>query len=313
MRKNTRQSLILLSIFVALVALPAHTARADMGPKPSMAFAFDFGDESDLAISGGELMQCQDASCEVAEPLEELGPQGFNCEADSCSAMAYGFSEWGYLRITFSDGSTRQSNIFGKEHFDAEYMVTVLADGLQVEETGGRVNPMYKIIGAAITGSICVGMAAMYLGGFYILLAWREGKKTMPFEEHKLQYIAAWVLAGLLAIAGGFFSLAVPLTAVLELVVAWLYLRWRDKPKAAMLTVVLIVNVLTQFILLGVFSNFFGDRYWSALLLMELFIWQGEAALMYLPRRKHFTFFEVVWMSLAMNAVSYLVGLLLPF
>lgn len=311
--KHVRQPLLILSVLLALIVLPARTVHADMGPKPTMEFVFDFGDESALTISGGELLQCEDSSCELAEPLEQLGPQGFTCVDTSCSAMAYGFSDWSYLRITFSDGSVRESNIFGKEHFDAEYTVTVLPDSLEVEGTGGRANPMLLILGAAISGSICVGIAAMYLGGFYILLAWREGKKPMPFEEHKLQFIAAWVLAGLLAIGGGIFSLTVPLTAALELVAAWLYLRWRDKPRVTMLTLVLIVNVLTQFILLGVFSNYFGDNYWSALLLMELLIWQVEAALLYLPRRKHFTFFEVVGMSLTMNAVSFLVGLLLPF
>lgn len=307
------QSLVLVCVVAAMTALPSHSAKADMGPKPSMEFEFDFGDESGLTITGGELMQCDDPACENALPLEELGPQRFECQESECSAMAYGFSEFSYLRLTFSDGSTRSSNPFEKQHFDAVYQVKVLPDSLEVEESGGRANPMFMIIGAAISGSICVGVAAMYLGGFYILLAWREGKQEMPFEEHKLQFIAAWVLAGLIAIAGGFFSLAVPLTAALELVVAWLYLRWRDKPKNTMLTLVLIVNVLTQFILLGLFSNYFSGNYWSALLIMELVIWQVEAALMYLPRRKHFTLFEVAGMSLAMNAVSYLVGLLLPF
>ena len=259
-RLTTWQSLLLISVLFALVALPAHKVQADMGPKPSMEFEFDFGEEHGLTITDGELMQCEDASCETAEPLEQLGPQDFTCDETSCSAMAYGFSEWSYLRLSFSDGSTRESNPFDKEHFDAVYQVKVLPESLEAIESGGRTNPMFMIIGAAISGSICVGVIAMYLGGFYVLLAWKEGKQPMPFDEHKAQFIAAWVLSGLIAIVGGYFSFAVPLTVTLELVVAWLFLRWRGKPKNTMLTVVLMVNLLTQFILLGVFSNEFSVR-----------------------------------------------------
>ena len=125
----------LLSLLLFLLAvLPANTALADTGPKPSMEFTFkqELAGEK-LTITLGILYECEQPDCSDASPLEELGPQRFTCEADSCRALAYGFSPYHKLEIQFSDGKTRQSNIFETAGFDSRYTVTVRPDDLLVE------------------------------------------------------------------------------------------------------------------------------------------------------------------------------------
>jgi len=128
---------LILAVAASLVAIPTRVANADTGPKPTMSFTFNYDISPDLTIVSADLLECSDPSCADAAPLEKLGPQGFHCDADSCSSMAYGYAKYHRLSITFSDGQRRESNVFGKKHFNAKYTVQVLENSLQVRETGG--------------------------------------------------------------------------------------------------------------------------------------------------------------------------------
>jgi len=128
-------TVLLLACLLAL--LPAQVAHADVGPKPSMKFAFEFEGEP-VPIVSGQLIECEDAACVSGAPLEELGPQGFSCTEDSCSSIAYGYADYFKLVIEFSD-RTRESNVFEKTAFAARYEVTVTEDALEVRETSGTV------------------------------------------------------------------------------------------------------------------------------------------------------------------------------
>jgi hypothetical protein len=123
----------LVSLFITTILIPWQAALADTGPKPTMEFTFtqDAG-EAELSITSGELLECDQPDCADAQPLPELGPQGFRCEIDTCSAMAYGFSDYHKLSIQFSDGVTRESNVFKTAGFDSVYTVTVGPSDLQV-------------------------------------------------------------------------------------------------------------------------------------------------------------------------------------
>ena len=125
--------LLLLFLFL-LALLPTSVVLADTGPKPTMDFQFkqDLGGEQ-LTITSGTLYECKQADCSDAEPLQEAGPQRFTCEPNSCHALAYGFSDYHKLEIQFSDGKTRQSNIFQTAGFDSKYTVTVRPEDLLVE------------------------------------------------------------------------------------------------------------------------------------------------------------------------------------
>ena len=140
-------------LIVILIVLLAPLLQADMGPKPSAEFEIVYETAASLEIVSAELMQCNDPQCVESFALEELGPQGFSCSSNTaCTSLAYGYSETMQLVMAFSDGVTRQSNLFGKEHFDARYRVTVLEDALQVEEVGGTANPVTRFFTLVAVG-----------------------------------------------------------------------------------------------------------------------------------------------------------------
>ena len=125
--------LFLILLFLHLL-LPAQIVLADTGPKPTMDFQFKLESNGEqVTITSGTLYECKQSDCSDAAPLQQLGPQGFRCDAKSCSATAYGFSDYHKLEIQFSDGKTRQSNIFQTAGFDSKYTVTVRPDDLLVE------------------------------------------------------------------------------------------------------------------------------------------------------------------------------------
>lgn len=125
-----------------LAFLPSGIVSADIGPKPTMDFKFESNlGGGQVAIASGILYECEQADCADASPLEELGPQRLTCEEFHCSAIAYGFAPYHRLEIQFSDGATRQSNIFETIDFSSEYLVTVNPNDLSVEEVSGSPAP----------------------------------------------------------------------------------------------------------------------------------------------------------------------------
>src|SRR5215212_2946090 len=125
--------LFLLLLFTQIL-LPAQIALADTGPKPTMDFQFK--QEQDLlpmSIDSGIMYECNQADCSDAAQLQQLGPQGFRCDTENCSAIAYGFAPYHKIEIRFSDGKTRQSNIFKTSGFESKYAVTVRPHDLLVE------------------------------------------------------------------------------------------------------------------------------------------------------------------------------------
>jgi hypothetical protein len=115
----------------ALALTAAGSGVADIGPKPTMSFDVAF-DRPGLTIASGSLLMCSEATCADAAPLKRLGPQGFDCDATSCFARAYGFAAFGRLVITLSDGRTLKSNVFARAGFDARYRAVVRAGALSV-------------------------------------------------------------------------------------------------------------------------------------------------------------------------------------
>ena len=125
---------LLLSFVLLQILTSAQIVFADTGPKPSMEFEFkqELNSEA-VTIVSGILYECDQPDCSDAAPLEELGPQRLYCEVESCRALAYGFAPYHRLEIEFSDGVTRESNIFETASFDSKYTVTVRPDDLLVE------------------------------------------------------------------------------------------------------------------------------------------------------------------------------------
>jgi hypothetical protein len=131
---QTKLKKILILIVFLQVLLPTRVAMADLGPKPTMDFIFtqEFSGDQ-VTITSGILLKCEQPDCSDGQPLEKLGPQEFSCEGYSCHALAYGFSTYHRLKIQFSDGRTRQSNVFETSTFSGNYTVTVRQDDLFVK------------------------------------------------------------------------------------------------------------------------------------------------------------------------------------
>jgi len=169
---------VLLLSFIFLESFfPAQIALADTGPKPTMDFQFKYeSTEEHPTIVSGILYECRQADCSDATPLQQLGPQGFHCDTESCSATAYGFAPYHKLEIEFSDEQTRQSNIFQTAGFDSKYTVTVRLDDLLVESEfspTGFLPPLLLIVIACICALVGIGLVV----GLIIFLI-RRPKKT---------------------------------------------------------------------------------------------------------------------------------------
>ena len=117
---------------VLLLLIPAAEVRADAGPKPGLLFKFEYQVQG-ITLTGGDLLVCQQADCADGKPLMEAGPQRFRCDGQTCYTVLYGSSPYYKLNLTFSD-KTRASPVFTKVRYNAEYLVTVRANDLLVQE-----------------------------------------------------------------------------------------------------------------------------------------------------------------------------------
>ncbi|MBN2115294.1 MAG: hypothetical protein JW730_01900 [Anaerolineales bacterium] len=163
--------LLLLLLFFQFL-LPARLVLADTGPKPTMDFEFrqEMTGEP-VTITSGILYECKQPDCSDASPLMEAGPQRFTCEANSCHAMSYGFRPYHRLEIQFSDGQTRQSNIFETAGFNSNYTVTVRPEDLLVETRLGLRTAVL------IVTCLCALLGAGLLTGLIVFLV-RRSKKS---------------------------------------------------------------------------------------------------------------------------------------
>ena len=169
---------ILLSLLLVQLLVPAQIALADTGPKPTMEFTFkqDMPGKP-VTIISGTLYECEQSDCSDAAPLQQLGPQGFRCDIRGCSANAYGFAPYHKLEIEFSDGKTRQSNVFSTAGFDSKYTVTIHSEDLLVN---AQFNPV-GLFPRALTGTLvllclCVLVIGLMVIGLIILLIRRRSK-----------------------------------------------------------------------------------------------------------------------------------------
>ena len=171
----TKRKQVFILSFLLLALLPLYTVSADVGPKPSMDFTFkQVTSASPLTITTGILFECEQSDCQDAKPLQKVGPQSFSCTETGCSALAYGFSTYHRLEIQFSDGKTRQSNVFKTVQFYSSYQVTIRPDDLLVEPkfTLNLFTPLTYVL---LCGGCLVGIAILVV--LIIFLVRRSKKK----------------------------------------------------------------------------------------------------------------------------------------
>jgi outer membrane biosynthesis protein TonB len=87
-RLSVTRWLPILLLAAMLVMFPLQSARADIGPKPTMSFSFTYEIDLTPEISSGSLLECINTNCTEAVPLQKMGPQHFDCSDSSCSSMA---------------------------------------------------------------------------------------------------------------------------------------------------------------------------------------------------------------------------------
>jgi hypothetical protein len=312
-----------IAILVFGVIFPLRSAGADTGPKPSMSFKFVYEISPIPAIVSGTQLECADAACTSPQPLAEMGPQRFSCRASDCSSMAYHYSDYHKLRVDFSDGKTRESNVFGKKYFDAVYQVTVRANDLVVKEQRGGGMPLFFFLLGNGNGFICI--AAPFLLIFLVVLI-IVSVRAAEFNQARGTYITAWVFS-LLPLALNFINPGVfsglIFTLVVEMAIALAYGLWRKRPLVLLLSVVWMMNLLTYTLFTLLFGGwgilqFFGNlgflrRGWVSILIGEGFVWLVEAGILAWALRKQIKFREALALSAVLNLASFGLGLLLPF
>jgi len=313
MKTNRLTIASILLVVVPVVALvPFQTARADIGPKPSMHFDFAFEANPPPAIVSGIQFECKQADCSDAIPLGVIGPQGFECGLSECSSLAYGYSDYNRLSIDFSDGKTRQSNIFGKEYFEAHSRVTVREDDLLVEELLGGNRPFsaFKFI-ALIGNTFLLCMAVIIELPFLVILLILLFRNT-DFRTARGWYITAWTLSALALILMLISGWGLVVTLVVELMLTLGYTLWRTQLRTKLLTIVLMMNLITQPVLWIVLRNFAGSTSWH-LAIGEVIVWLVEGGILAIALRKAAKFWEAPALSLALNLASFGIGFLMRF
>ncbi len=233
------------AILLGLMLLLPYPVQADIGPKPEMHFYFVFPGEQ-IPIAEGQLLECEDATCSQAKPLETLGPQSFICEEYECRSMAYSYAPYHKLRITLEDGSQLESNVFQKDAFSADYRVNVDPSGLAVQEFGLRQT---FVCPALVTLVVELFVALTFLSVTRLPKRW-----------------LAWVF----------------LANLMTLPVVWFLFPLSGLPNVVVMA------------------------------LSELFAFGFEAGFLYLiTRRPKILLRQAITLSLAMNVVSFIFGLLI--
>ena len=171
-----KRILLILPLFLLLALLPTRSAAADIGPKPGMEFSFvqEVAGEP-LSITAGGMLECQKSDCSDAKLLVEGGPQGFHCDAKSCSAVAYGFAPYHRIEIQFSDGKTRRSNIFASGGFSSNYQVTIRQDDLLVKDLSSGLD-IFSTASYLLLCACCLSILAVVIVAI-VLIARRNAKK----------------------------------------------------------------------------------------------------------------------------------------
>jgi len=122
-------------ILLACCVLPVW---ADVSPKPEMDFSFIYETENKPLIdpAHSEQIQCQDNQCLESKPLGHYGIQKLYCSTGKCFSVAYEYTDFQKLVISFADGSVRESNIFvAPRKLRARFNVHVHDKTLTVEPT----------------------------------------------------------------------------------------------------------------------------------------------------------------------------------
>ncbi len=211
------------------VLIPNLPVRADAGPNSSMTFDFQFPNEA-ISILRGELLICSDKDCSNFKTYEGH----FSCTTRSCIAYPQGprkYANYDYYRmiITFTDG-IRSSNVFQKEGYSADYMVTLDGNHLDVKEKttlAGLINPWYVIffIASAIL-TIPVETAIAFI--YFLILKIKRPFLIMIVLANLLSLLTIWFIFPILIKGLSSFFIIISETFAVIFEAAFLFFTGRE-------------------------------------------------------------------------------------
>jgi hypothetical protein len=318
MLKTTRLQVLLPLVLLGLfmVTIPSQIVHADAGPHPSMQFIFISRMKPEPTIVSGQLLECEDEACVQSGLLPQMGPQRFECQVDTCYSTGYSYSPYHRLIIEFSDGVTRRSNTFTKHAFAANYRVSVLEDNLIVEEKPLGPNIPFFKAGAPtlwdLLATVAFPFMEIILLIILVVLAVRTGRAGATLASYYKWQEAAWLLAIPAILVGIKWTQGLIITLVTELLLGTSYVLWKKRSASIILTVILLLNLITQPVLWITISGFSGLSPIYLILFAECVVWLVEAGGLYLSQRSSMRFKEALGVSFALNAASFIVGILLP-
>jgi hypothetical protein len=152
---------ILILIVILLIFLPFRMVSAD-APPPSMDFEFyPQTSGATLTILSATLYGCEGTDCQNPIPIP------ISCGDNTCHANA-GYSS-NRLEVRFSDGKTRQSNVFQSTSAHTVYKVTIRPDDLLVEtqSTSGYQSAAGLL---NLFTVICIGLACILVLAILLII-----------------------------------------------------------------------------------------------------------------------------------------------
>jgi hypothetical protein len=307
-------TLLLLILFLA--AIPSQSVEADAGPHPSMQFVFISKVKPTPTIVSGQLYECKDEACTKSGLLPEMGPQRFQCQPNTCNSSGYMYTTYHRLEIVFSDGLTRQSNIFTKVAYFANYLVTIEDKSLVVEEKPLGPNIPFFRAGSptlmSLIATVVFPCMEIVLPIILLVLATRTGRTGAAPASYAGWLIAAWILAVPATLAGIQWTQGLIITLAVELLLGLSYALWKKHSITVILTIILLMNLITQPILWITLSGFSGIYPILGMLFAEVVVVMLEAGVLYLSQRSSMKFIEALGISFGLNAASFVAGIFLP-
>lgn len=217
---------ILISfIFIVAVLFVPELVKADLGPKPTMKFKFV--SDNEFKITEGQQIECEDSECKNSNPLTEAGPQGFSCETNSCSSMAYGYSPYHKLSLKIN-GKKMESNIFETKGSNPTYTVYISGDSLSVGSLPANKDVVVKNLlsetATALLITLGIELIILILAIAIFKFPW---KILIPFLIANVTSVPAlWFFTGWFSLTTLSFVLAGEIIIVFyEALIYWLFLR----------------------------------------------------------------------------------------
>jgi hypothetical protein len=133
---NVKNYILILLVFLSGITI---SARADVGPKPSMKFSIIYKTAKPVKLIAGWQLESRFQAFNVYDTLRRQGPQEFVATQDKASSVSYGYADFHKIILRFDD-RVRESNVFLNESFNSQYEITVLDDRLEIRD----VTPFMK-------------------------------------------------------------------------------------------------------------------------------------------------------------------------